>query len=316
MRKTLEGGEIPLDWDAANLLSKAQRYFEKMYEQEIDSWSYGLFSSLGLELLARAALSNVSPALLADFTNGDWHSLFNALGYVPKAPRFQPKSVSLKEVCLRLSEMFPNFDISQRDFCINLGMKRNSELHSGATPFEGVGSGSWQPKFYRSCATLLSTMGLELSTIMPDSEVAAAHAMMAADQDQEAKAVLGEIEAHKKVWDCKDAADKVKLAIAAVSWATKQSGHRVNCPSCGSTAIVVGPPVGDPKMTIKDDLITEVIEHLPTKFECTACGLKISGVIKLTAAGLANRYKNTTTYDAIEYYTGDAEFDYAPDNNE
>jgi hypothetical protein len=64
-------------WDSTALLNKAQRYIEEMQEHSHSDWKAVLWSSLALELLARAALAKFSPALLADTTS--WHNLSYAL---------------------------------------------------------------------------------------------------------------------------------------------------------------------------------------------------------------------------------------------
>ena len=317
MKQTIKPNPTPMEWDANNLFSKAQRYFELMYEQATDTWQYALFSSLALELLARATLANVSPAFLTDDDRNEHANLFYSLGFPSKSAKYVPRSISMTKVCGRLSELFPQFDDSLSGFCVSHSSKRNAEVHSGATPFDGVEASSWLPRYLKCCSILLETMTFDLSIIMPSSEVAAGQAMIAADEQKVEKAALDQISAHKKVWDSKTPEEKTKLLAEANAWSTRQAGHRVNCPACGSPSIVFGPAVGETKTTIKDDLITETLEHLPTKFECVACSLKINGVIKLSAAKLANRYKKTSVYDALEYYASEAEhYEYAPDNND
>jgi hypothetical protein len=45
--------------------------------------------------------------------------------------------------------------------------------------------------------------------------------------------------------------------------------------------------------------------------------LKVSGLSRLTAISLGDRYKNTLTYDAADYYAPQDEFHgYEEDNNE
>lgn len=101
-------------------------------------------------------------------------------------------------------------------------------------------------------------------------------------------------------------------------WATRQNGHRAKCPSCSSTALIVGEAVGAPERSIDEDIITETQVLLPPKFECVACGLKITGLAKLAAVGLGERYKNKQTFDAHELYAEQDEgfADYEDDNNE
>ena len=65
------------------------------------------------------------------------------------------------------------------------------------------------------------------------------------------------------------------------------------------------------------DLIIETQDYLPVKFECIACKLKISGLSQLSACGLGNVFKHTSTYDAANYYAPQDDYDgYEDDNNE
>lgn len=56
---------------------------------------------------------------------------------------------------------------------------------------------------------------------------------------------------------------------------------------------------------------------LPSKFECVACGLKISSLSQLHAAGLGDTYKATYVYEASDYFKSSDEYEgYEPDFNE
>ncbi|MFB0493685.1 transcription elongation factor Elf1 [Methylobacterium sp. OAE515] len=161
-------------------------------------------------------------------------------------------------------------------------------------------------------------MGLTLEEFVGEDEAKAAKIIMAAAADESAKAVKGEVEAHQKVWKAKSAEDRTTLGTQAQVWATRQTGHRVKCPACGSDALVVGSPVLAWTRKLEKGEIIEKQEYLPNQFECIACGLKITGLSRLAAVDLADRYVKTQTYDAVEFYAPDEdEFTgYEEDNNE
>ena len=139
---------------------------------------------------------------------------------------------------------------------------------------------------------------------------------MEASKDESAKSVKQAIGAHKLVWDTKSD-DKENLALQSSTWATRQTGHRVSCPACNCVAILSGSPWAVPSKTIADDEITETQEYLPSKFECVACGLKILGLSRLTAAGLGDPFTATLSYDANDYYFSEDYYEgYEPDFNE
>ncbi|MDW9650152.1 hypothetical protein GOB33_18860 [Sinorhizobium meliloti] len=319
MKQTLKAGPTPQTWDAESLFLKAQRYAEKMAEADSDTWDHALWSSLALELLARAALANVNPALLAE-VDKNWSSLFSALGFEPTDKKFVSKSIPVAEVFRRLAAIFPEtFVQEQESFCTVHTGRRNAELHSGDAAFEGVSAVSWQPRFYSSCKSLLATMGLGLTDFIPSSEADVAEKLIAAAADHSAKAVQDDVAAHKKVWLSKGKEERASLDEAAKLWATRQAGHRVNCPACESTALLRGEPIAPAvrKLNAEDDEIVETQEYLPSQFECVACQLKILGLSRLGAVGLAGRFKNTQVYDAAEFYAPDDDYHgYEEDNNE
>ncbi len=305
----------PTAWDSAALFAKAQRYSEEMLKFEHADWRAAFWSSLALELLARSALAKVSPILLAD--SASWHNLYHALGHEPTVPKFVPKSISVTDVLVRLRDILPEFNTELERFCIAHIGNRNAELHSGDVPFEGVKSSSWRPSFYRAAAVLVQSLDRELAELVGEEEADVAQKLMTAAVDAAAKAVQGDISAYKKVWEGKTDADRSAAALQATSWAAKHVGHRVQCPACSSSALLFGEAIGAPKKSIDDDDITEVQQYLPSKFECVACGLKIAGLSQLSACGLGDAYKKTTTYDAASYYTPEDQYpDYEEDNNE
>lgn len=302
-------------WSKEDLLKKAQKYAQIMCSHPRDSWDYAFWSTLTLELLARAALSNVSPTLLAD--PKDWNNLYSALGNTPKASKFTPKSIDISTVFDRLKNTVSGFTPDHENFGVLHMSRRNEELHSGESTLNAIKGSSWLPSFYQTCDVLLTSMGEGLEYLLGTGEAAIAKAMVTAANDESAKAIAKSIHAHKVVWDGKDALEKAKLSAQASAWATRHNGHRVSCPACSNDALVVGAAVAAPIKSIKGDEITEKQEFIPTRFECVACGLKISGLAHLSACGLADAYTATFVYDASEYYAHQDPLEgYEPDFNE
>ena len=305
----------PHEWSAEALLNKSQSYAEEMRSFYCDDWKFALWSTLSLELLARAALSNISPTLVAD-ARGNWRNLLHALEIQPTIAKFNPRSVPISEVFDRLKEPIPTFTSELEDFCQRHMSKRNEELHTGSTPLVGTKGTSWLPAYYQACEVLLESMNDSLERFFGESEAEFAQAIMAASIDESAKSVPQEIDAHKVVWD-NSIEDKEVKALQSSTWATRQTGHRVSCPSCSCVAILSGEPIAPPLRSIEEDEITETFEYLPSRFECVACGLRISGLSRLSAAGLGDTYNATFAYSGNEYFPPDDDYgDYEPDFNE
>lgn len=307
--------KISHPWSMEALLAKAELYAEEMLSHSRDEWQFGIASTFVLEFVARAALANISPALLAD--SKDSSNLYFALGRNPTASKFIPKSIDISEVRSRLRESVPQYTAELDGFSAAHIHRRNEELHSGGMPFVGLNTG-WLPHFYETLAVLLESIGESLAAVVGKSEEKVAEKLIAASKDESAKAVAKAIAAHKTVWSGKDEAEQQKLLKQASVWAIRQSGHRVKCPACESDSLIFGGPVSESIRRLEGDLIIEAQEYLPEKFECVACQLKIAGLSQLSACGLGATFKATFTYDAAEYYGAD-NTDYAgfeEDNNE
>lgn len=301
-------------WSREMLLGKAQRYAQEMLSHSRDDWQFGLDSTFVLEFLARAALSNIGQPLLADAK--DWNNLCFAIGLEPKAAKFIPKSIDSSTVFSRLRERLPAFTSELEGFSAQHMNRRNDELHSGSTPFDGLKT-NWLANFYEAATVLLDSLGEGLSLLVGADEADVARRMIAASKDEAAKAVAKAISAHKTVWESKDVSDKETLTQQAANWATRQAGHRVVCPACANRALVVGEAISGPIRKLDGHLIVEAQEYLPAKFECVACLLKIAGLSQLSACGLGSTYKATSTYDAVEYYKQEDEHPgFDDDNNE
>lgn len=317
MKKTITAGPTPQVWDPKALYVKAERYVQQMAAHSSDDWEYALWSSLALELLARAALANVSPALLADDDKQSFSSLSHALGFPSTEEKFSPKSIAISEVFKRLTMFIPGFAKEHASFGTQHTGRRNEELHSGKPAFDGLKASTWQPRFYDVCQLLLTSLGLTLADFLGKNEADVAAKLIEAAADESAKAVRGDVEAHKKVWLAKDDKEQAKLQSQAAVWANRQAGHRVECPACTSQALVVGEPISAPVQKLNVDEITETQEFLPNQFECVACGLRIAGLSRLSAVGLGDKYKKTRKYDAAEYYAPNDDYaEFEDDNNE
>ena len=289
---------IPTRWSSDALFEKARLYVEQMESQPVDTWQFGLWSSLALELIARASLAHISPVLLAD--NNDWHHLAHAIGRPATTKKYRPRSIPTSQVVVRLGELVPSFSTDMAGFVTEHASRRDSELHSAELAFEALGTSKWLPKFYVCFKVLAEAMGRTLQDIFSDVE--RVEQMLDAIRSDAAKSVAQDIAAHKKVWTNMSDDARHDAATQATAWATRQNGHRVSCPSCGCGALVQGSPTGQVERSVKDEDIIERQVHVPTRFECIACGLRVAGLARLVACELGDLYAETSTYAVAEFF--------------
>jgi hypothetical protein len=282
-------------WSKDALFNKALIYVQKMEQHNADEWEYGFWSSLSLEFLCRSAIAHISPTLLA--AEKDWRNRYYALGYAPTATKFVPKSADTKEVLGILAELVPGF-AGFKDFCIEHAGRRNAELHSGDLEFKNLEIGKWLPKYYAACKVVLEFIGKELGDFVVDA--ATAEQLIAASQDEAAKAVQRDIVFYKKLWSQKD--DKDIASSRAQAWSSREKGHRVQCPACENTGLLRGVPQGAVTTKVHEDEIVQKQTVIPSLFVCIACGLKVMGLSKLVACGLGNAFTATSTSSPAEFF--------------
>jgi hypothetical protein len=313
-------------WSEDALFSKALVYVQKMEQHNAEDWEYGFWSSLSLEFLCRAAVAHVSPTLLAD--RKDWRNTHYALGNATMSKQFLPRSAQTKEVLDILTALVPGFTEST-DFCVEHAGRRNAELHSGDLEFKNLETGKWLPKYYAACKTLLKFIGKTLNDLF--EEAATAEQLIAASGDAAAKAVGQDIAAHIALWNEKSADERTISSSQSQVWASREKGHRVQCPACKNTGLLRGAPQGTVTTKVNDDEIIQKQTVIPASFECIACGLRIAGLSKLVACGLGNAFTETSTSSAADFfglYTEDdmeharaniqdsGDFGFEDDNNE
>ena len=285
-------------WSEETLFCKARLYAEQMEKFSISDWQFGLWSALSLELLARAALAHISPVLLADTQN--WRNLTHVLGKSPTSKKFSPKTLSTGGVIDRLAELVPTFSSEICGFCREHTGRRNTELHSGELSFEEVGTTEWLPMFYFACKVLLESMDINLADLISDPDTA--ENLINSRQKDAKKTVGKDIEAHKKVWTNKNDIERKIATARSILWSTRHTGHRVECPACASIALLQGTLSGPVTTDFEMGNVIQRQERFPSSFECIACGLRISGLSKLSACNLGDAFREKSTYSPAEFF--------------
>ncbi len=285
-------------WSTEALFDKALLYAEEMEDYTADDWQFGLWSSLALELIARAALANISAMLLADGRN--WRNVHHALGYPPTKTGFVPISINTTLVFSILQELLPDFTHELATSCLQHCSRRNAELHTAEEAFAKLGTSEWLAKFYASCDVLLKSMGKTLDDMFEDPK--SVRDMISSLQDKAAMAVKRDIAQYQELWANKSPEERLQSVAQADAWATRHAGHRAICPACGSTGLTRGLGQGPVSTEIAEDVVVQKQTTLPSTFECIACGLKIAGLSKLLASGLGDAFTSTITTSAAEFF--------------
>ena len=290
-----------MSWDRDPLWSKARLFLERASSCSREDPQFGLWCSMGLELLARAAVASVSPTLLAEPDKEQKYLLYA----LKQGSEKNPKSIATAQVLKLCDKLFPEFTPEIHTNITALVSRRNDELHSGSSAFGEYPSSKWLTQFYRACDVLSRAMGESIDTLLSPDEVAEAKRILA----ESSKAVKAKVEnligTHKAEFAIKTDEERKAAAASSMEQADKLSRekhHRATCPSCGSTALIQGEPFGKETVSGGDGEVQVRQSISPRTFACMACGLKLEGYAELDAAGLGGSYTRTTYYSPEDYY--------------
>lgn len=291
-----------MSWERDPLWAKARLFFDRAFEQSRDDPAFGLWCSLGLEILARAALASVSPTLLAE-SDQNHKYLLHALGRgSERTPR---KSIGAARVLSLCNLLFPEFGKEDLTAALALVNRRNEELHSGAAAFEAYPPSQWLTGLYKACRALATGMGESLETLFGEDEAKVAKDILAEDRTNTVERIKKRIASHRSVFEAKPPDEQKQAKIKSEEEGKTlafQGYHRVTCPACGAVATVQGQTFGKEHMTDEDGEIVVRQALSPTSLSCSACGLKLEGYAELEASDLGGHYTHRTSYTPEEYY--------------
>lgn len=297
------------------LHAKSQLYIQRGFRSKIagDFDEYQLWASLALELLGKATLAKVHPALIADPTSKE--SLFAACGR-PISPDI--KTIGAKTLFDRLAHLSKEFDTKHQRFCDQMALRRNSELHSGEAPFAGMSEDLWEREYWGAIEVILKIQGLTLKEWVGADQASAPAKVLEAAEKALDWSVKHKVQrcgddfrhTHKNPKEQAEIITRSKTRGISVSIARAFSGYDSNatatCPACSSMGRL-GLSLWEEEITEEEnefqgpdgewypDAPSERIEstYNVEEFICPECNLHLFGVKEIAAAGLNSEVKET-----------------------
>lgn len=295
-------------WDYESLYKKAKVYVRKALEHEQSaSGEVPLWSILSLEFLARATLSRVNPALLADPRDGA--SVLHACGYPSKKA---PTSVPAKTVFHRCVVVCEEFTEQDYNMCLEWLNLRNEELHTGELPFELLRTSSWLPDFFRICVKLLSQNESSLEDFVGPDHAPTATDMISALSAQKRSEAFASVQQKKSEFrnlGIEERLERIRDGKEHMKreYVLRSRGKEVSCPACEGSALVIGNLV---RSTTPRDNEGEFVQDdvwLPAALRCWCCGLRFTEHAHVSALGFGDQFVTADVLDPKEYY--DIQFD-------
>ena len=295
-----------MDWSKDSLLSKAKIFFEKAFnEEDRDNIFFGLFCSIGLELLERASISKISPTLLAEQDDFQRHILY-ALGHQNGSS--DPKSIITSKVIALCEKLVPEYDSECKNVSIALANRRNAEAHSGGLAFCEYNTDKWLSGFFYTTKILSQHLDISLKELFDEDIAKEAEIILSGERDKLIHKVNKEIANRKSVYESDRINNpdllnkKIEKNEIDILFYSHKGYHHVLCPACGNKATIYGTTYGKEKKIIHDDCIETLFNVTPTEFECQVCGLKLTSHQELKIAGLPLHYNRKVVYSPEDYY--------------
>jgi hypothetical protein len=295
-------------WDHDSLYKKAKLYVRKgLDHEEPGSPEVPFWCLLSLELLARAALSRVSPALLADPQDGA--NVLYACGFPGKTA---PRSIAAKTVFRRCQVVCSGFTERELNKCIEWLNWRNEELHSGGLPFEHLTTSKWLPDFFQVANILLKANKQTLKDYAGGSHVKTARTMLEALSSEKMKQAHEMVQTMKSRFSSlskKEQRERLSSGTEQLAAIYKRGGRprKIKCPACAGPAVLIGSIIRSTTPRDENGQLVQEDVWLPVGLKCYACELTLKEHAHVNALGLGDQYTSLDTLDPADYYS--IEFD-------
>jgi hypothetical protein len=287
-----------MKWDSKNLWLKAKVYIDRANELGHGE-EFAIWSALSLELLARAALTNIHPVLNAD-PRVDGNLLY-AFGFEIVS---QPRSLPAHAVFLRLEKTIPGFGKVQRELCDYLSLLRNEEIHTAELPFQKLKESEWLPRFYEVCKLLCISINKSLEDFLGGKVAASASKLINTLNVEMQQNVKQRIAAHSKVFLDKDPKEQEKLRSVAES-RIKLLPHGATaepCPACQSFGVLRGELMKETKPKYEQETLSVERELIAVEFMCLACGLALHSPEEIAQTPIEPRFSQQRATDLHELF--------------
>ena len=287
-----------------SLWNKAKVFLERALSRRDagEFEEFQLWAVMSLEVLGKAALAHIHPALVAD--PQDLESLLAACG-VAKSPDF--RTIQAKTVFSRCKRLVKGFDETCERFCLQMASDRNAELHSGSVPFTGVTLDTWQPKLWHCIQLLAGGQGETLDTLLGADEALAANSIISDASQALAAAVRGRVDRARSEFAIGRSSDERRYVADAAKVAVRaQLGNdstECECPACGCVGILSGNLTNEEVIDRDEDepwcrWVNQT--YSAELFRCVACKLHLEGEQELDAAAISNEFEKVSLQEAYD----------------
>lgn len=236
------------------------------------------WAACALELLGKAALTKVNPALIADITP-DAQSLLIATGLHDDASHFV--SVQAKTVFMRCQSLSKGFDLARAR---RIAGNRNGYLHSGAPLCTTIPAERWWEEYWPLVSVLLAEQGKELADLVGADREEEINVILTRSRQHAEQRTQALIDRAKLMYQRLQRNELTEADITAIQ--SRTSGHFPyiaghTCPACSNNGALRGGTILETEDVYEYDennnFIYTVGEIATDEFGCRSCGLLLRG---------------------------------------
>ena len=282
-------------WSEEALWLKARLFINRATDPDDRSFDeLALWASLSLELLAKAALSRVSPLLIAT-PSEEGTNLLIASGLVQGDATFH--TAPAKTIFTRCGRAFRPFN---KDEALKIAAGRNEYLHAGSATFTALPPHAWWPRFWAQAVILLTAQDKDLEDFVGPDRVATVEAHLATNRRHVEERVATLLARAQQRLQMHQAGTMNARQAAEWSAAWDQSAgmdHRTNatCPACGNEGTLEGEQVLQQEMNydqVSEDEYDAILDLTVAAdyFSCPTCHLVLNNYEFLVEAGLPDDF--------------------------
>lgn len=295
------------------LYNKSRVYIRRGFRAQMEgnAEEYQLWASLAIELLGKAALAKIHPALIADPTH--YQSIFAACDR-----QISPdiKTISAKTLFERLGHLDKSFDTRYQKFCAQMALRRNSELHSGEAPFLGMSPDAWEREFWGSVETILNIQQEDLQSWLGTKDAKTPIKIIQQTSEALQWAVKNRISRSKEdfIKNFPNPKKRDQLIKASENYRSKDFSDEIDlwnndkferhiCPACSSKGFLMGVLWTEEVSSEIDpeDPTVELVDKIYTTegFFCPNCHFKLSGTREIQSAELPEEFIETEERERV-----------------
>lgn len=289
----------PAPWSADALWIKSRLFINRALDDgtQGDFDERALWASLALEVLAKAALAQVSPILIAS-PNEEGTNLLIAAGLVAGEATFM--SVPAKTIFTRCKRAFRPFDDGEAQRFAN---GRNEYLHGGSATITTLPPDAWWPRYWRQVSILLTAQDRAIEEFVGIDRLADVERYLALNRSYLAERVESLTERARQRLAMRESGQMTTREAARWAWTTNlhlNLAHHTDaqCPACSATGRLEGDDVLE--YDIQYEQVSEEdydswadLTVGSDYFSCPNCHLVLDSLDLISEAGLEESFPDT-----------------------